>query len=33
VLEEVDSTTLVLAGQVAHVDPTGSLLIEEAPVG
>ena len=33
VLEEVDSTTLVLAGQVAHVDPTGSLLIEEAPGG
>jgi N-methylhydantoinase A len=33
VLEEVDSTTLVLAGQVARVDPTGSLLIEEAPGG
>jgi N-methylhydantoinase A len=33
VLEEVDSTTLVLAGQVAHVDPTGNLLIEEAQRG
>jgi N-methylhydantoinase A len=33
VLEEVDSTTLVLAGQVAHVDPTGNLMIEEAQRG
>jgi N-methylhydantoinase A len=33
VLEEVDSTTLVLAGQVAHVDPTGNLLIAEATGG
>jgi N-methylhydantoinase A len=33
VLEEVDSTTLVLAGQVARVDPTGSLLVEEARGG
>jgi N-methylhydantoinase A len=30
VVEEVDSTTLVLHGQVARTHPTGSLLIAEA---
>jgi N-methylhydantoinase A len=33
ILEEVDSTTVILAGQIARVDPTGCLLIDEVRTG